>query len=424
MHEVPAHPRDPIGLSIAITGTFALLCCIRLALPSQPYFDENYYVPAAREWIDWGTLLNQEHPPLGKQLIALSIFLFGDGPAGWRMFSLLAGSTALFASMRAMWFASQHRFASISFGILLATNFLLFIHARIAMLDIFMAAFLTIAAWQFAAALKEPETARLRLALTGIAFGAAIASKWNAVPLVVLPGIAFFVARLFAGRRRLLVSQRGLPIPGISLLEAALWLGVVPLAVYALTYAPATILSESPFTDGGLIALHASMLDLQTQPLQQHHYQSTWPDWILNLRAVWYLYADADGALRGIMLIGNPLTMLLGLPALLWCLVSGMAQRDWPRLAMVIGYVTGLGLWIFAEKSVQYYYHYLVPSFFLLGALALALDALWRGGHRWLPAGTVLASCALFAWFHPIMSAAPLAGPEALNNWVWLNGWI
>jgi len=41
-------------------------------------------------------------------------------------------------------------------------------------------------------------------------------------------------------------------------------------------------------------------------------------------------------------------------------------------------YLASLGLWLVAGKNVQFYYHYFLPSCFLLAALALALAELWR----------------------------------------------
>jgi dolichyl-phosphate-mannose--protein O-mannosyl transferase len=80
-------------------------------------------------------------------------------------------------------------------------------------------------------------------------------------------------------------------------------------------------------------------------------------------------------------------------------------------------------MWVIAPKPVQFYYHYLLPSCFLLAALALALDALWRRGRR-IPVLAVLGgSMALFALFWPILTAAPLAGPESFEFWAWLPSW-
>ncbi|ALE16874.1 hypothetical protein AMC99_01582 [Altererythrobacter epoxidivorans] len=423
MSQAPAQPRDPLGASLALSFAFVFLAAIRLTTPSTPYFDEVHYLPAARELLVSGLYINREHPLLGKEIIALGIAIFGDEPLGWRIFPLIAGGITLFASMRAMWFASLSRFSTLSFGVLMATGFMLFVQSRIAMLDIFMAAFIAIAAWQFAGAIREPETGRRRLIATGIALGCAMASKWNAIPLAVMPGIAFFIARLSAGRRRLLTSKRGIPVPGISLLEAFAWLGVVPLAVYAATFIPAESFRDTPFATHGLVAFHREMLALQTQVLQPHPYQSTWPEWVLDLRAIWYLYEPVDGAQRGILLLGNPLTMLLGLPALGWCAWTGWLRRDWARLGVVIGYLASLGLWLVADKSVQFYYHYFLPSFFLLGALALALDALAEAGRRKLSLGVLAASIAIFVYFYPILSAAPLENAQSFLNWAWLEGW-
>ncbi len=424
--------RDPMVLCIAIAAAFALIAGVWLTIPTVPHFDEIHYLPAARELISWsngegGEYLNPEHPMLGKQLLALGISIFGDSALGWRIMPLLAGTIALFASMRALWHASYDRFATIAFGVLLVTGFPLYIHARIAMLDIFMVAFLTLAAWQFAAAIREPERGRWRLIATGIAIGCALASKWNAVPMAMAFGLTFFAARLSAGRRRLFTSARGIPVPGVSLVEAAIWLGALPLAVYALTFLPGYSLGSqsqpSPLVEHGLIGLHNHILELQQSVKDPHRYQSTWSQWVLNTRGIWYLYEFVDGAQRGVLLIGNPITMLLGIPAMAWCLVMGLLRGDWAKIAVVVGYGVSLGLWLIAPKPVQFYYHYFMPSVFLLGGLALTLSDLRKAGRTWIAYGTLSASAAMFALFFPIISGAPLDGPNAFADWTWLNGW-
>ncbi len=424
MTDAPPQPRDPIIATVGLALAFALLAWLRIEIPSKPYFDETHYLPAARALLDGGAFLNREHPMLGKELLAIGMALFGDNPLGWRIMPLLAGTLALFASTRAMWHASHDRFASLAFGLLIATGFHLFVHARIGMLDIFMVAFLTLAAWQFTAAIREPETGRWRLAVTGVALGLAMASKWNAVPLAMIPGLAFLAARFSAGRQHLIVSTRGIPVPGISLVEAFLWLGIVPLLAYSLTHWPGYDLINSPLAAKGLWGTHQEMLELQNSVMQPHPYQSTWPQWVLNSRGIWYLYEFADGAQRGVLLIGNPLTMLLGLPALIWCAVSGALRSDWAKAAVVLGYVASLGLWLIAGKPVQFYYHYFVPSIFLLGALALTLSDLRQSEkYRWISGAVLIGSVLMFAGFYKVLSAAELAGPQSFLYWSWLPGW-
>jgi dolichyl-phosphate-mannose--protein O-mannosyl transferase len=423
MSQAPVHPRDPLAWHALIALAFLGLVLVRLGIPSKPFFDEVHYLPAARALIALSHPANIEHPMLGKELIALGISLFGDNPFGWRIMPALFGALALFAGMRALWFTSGSRFASIAGGILLATAFPLFVQSRIAMLDVFMACFLLMALWAFAGAVRENETGRWRLAIAGVALGLSMASKWNAVPLAMVPGLAFAAVRLHAAGWRSLVSSRGAPVAGMTIWEAAFWLGAVPLATYALTFAPAMFYASSPLTPDGLIGLHRRMIELQGQVVQPHTYQSVWYEWVSNWRGIWYLYEPVDGAQRGVLLIGNPLTMMLGLAALVWAAWVGIARGRKDALALVVLYAVALGTWIVAQKPVQFYYHYLLPSCFLIGALALALDEMWQRGRTVLPLLVLAGSAGLFAYFFPIMTAAPLVGEMSFLDYAWLMSW-
>jgi len=424
----PHHPADPMRWHLALAALFAVLAAVRLTIPGQAFFDEVHYLPAARNLIAFSQAINLEHPPLGKQLIALGIVLLGDGPLGWRIFPYIAGVIALFAACRAMWFASHNRAVSLLTGLFLATGFPLLVQSRIAMLDSFMLCFVMVALWQCAAAVRQPERARWRLAGAGVALGLAMASKWNAIPVAMLPGLAFFVARGWQGLttgtgRQFIATARGWPIGGMTLAEAALWLGLVPLATYALTFWPFLFFADVPGNPTGLISLHAQMLDLQTQVLAPHPYQSKWWQWVGNTRSIWYLYEVADGAQRGVLMMGNPLSSAVALPALLWCGWAAWKERRRDCAAVLVLYLASMLLWIVAPKAVQFFYHYVLPHSFAMAALALAVERLWRAGERLTPAAIVLGTLGLFGWFYPILTAAPLASEQSFLDYAWLEGW-
>ena len=420
---VPHHPRDPAGWCAAIALVFLALVCSRLGIPSKPYFDEIHYLPAARALIAGTDWLNREHPMFGKEVLAVGLAVLGDHSWSWRLPSALAGTLALWAGMRALWFASLRRFATLAYGVLLATGFMLFVHSRIAMLDVFMIAALAVAFWQCAAAVREPEHGRRSLAIAGVALGLALGTKWNTIPVAPLPGLAFAAARIHANGWRGALSRRGAPVPGVRLPEAALWLVLVPLVVYALTYLPAYLIDPKEVGERGFIGLHQMMLQMQESVIKPHPYQSTWKDWIIDRRAIWYLYEPVDGAQRGVLLIGNPLTMLLGMPAMLWCAYTGYVHRRIDALAVFLLYAASLGMWIVAAKPVQFYYHYFLPSMALLAGLALALDALRAPRWSWLSWLALAGAVSVFAWFFPILNAAPLDGPRAFEHWMWLKSW-
>lgn len=195
MSEAPHHDTDPVLQTLILAGVFAALCAVRLTTLNVPYFDEAHYLPAARE--------------------------------------ILAGMVTLIASMRAVWHATRTRNVTFASGLLLAAGLIFLTQSRSPVLDIYLVCLLSLAAWQLSAAIRRPEQGRWRLAAVGVFLGLAMGVNWVAISLAFLAAAAFFFARLSAGRRRLMTSKRGIPVPGISLIEAIVWLGAVPLLIYA-----------------------------------------------------------------------------------------------------------------------------------------------------------------------------------------------
>ncbi|WP_109798402.1 MULTISPECIES: phospholipid carrier-dependent glycosyltransferase [Novosphingobium] len=432
-----ARPRDkdPALWCAAIAAAFFLLVLHRLGIPSQIMFDEVHYLPAARRLIDLTERLNPEHPLLAKQLIAWSMQLIGDTPFGWRFPSAVMGAIGLWAMMRSLWWASLSRSAAILFGLLLGTGFIWFIMSRIAILDMAMGGFMALAMWQWALAWRNPSgrtgRARLHLMLTGLFMGLSLGAKWNGALLVPLPGLLFALNRWEAlkGRRiAMLWAARGAgPVPGVSLVEAGLWLGVLPLAVYFATFLPAFFYARDPMTLGRLIEWQHYMLQLQDSVKKPHTYMSVWWQWMANIRPIWFLYENVDGAQRGVLMLGNPFTMLAGLPALLLCAWDGFrglkTGNGRLRLLIVAAYVVLVGFWAVNGKPVQFYYHYMLASCFLLAALALVLAEWWDLGLRWPARATLVLSFGLFIGFYPIISAGELPRKNSYLDYTWLDSW-
>ncbi len=418
--------KDPWRWCAAICAAFLAILWIRLHIPSKIYFDEVHYVKAARVLLTMERPINPEHPLVGKELIAAGMWLFGDNPRAWRIMPALFGTIGLFAFSRLVWAASMRRLATVLATVLLATNFTWFIQSRIAMLDIFMAAFAMLAFWQVAAAFRWQHQARWRLALAGVCLGLAMGSKWSVVAPAMLPGLGLAVLCIAQRGKRFVFSAKGPPLPGISLAEAAVWLGLVPLLVYFATFWPAFHYATRPIDPWGIVQYQGYMVQLQDSVTKKHNYMSHWWQWMLDVRSVWYLYENVDGTQRGVVLIGNPVAMWGGLLGLGWCLYAGLRQGRRDALAVALLYLVAVGMWVGNRKPVQFYYHYLLPGAFMMGCLGLALDQVWRREDRWrwLGRGTVAAALAVFLWFLPIISAAELSGgKKSYVQWMWLPTW-
>lgn len=416
---------DPAAWCAVLCVFFLALVWHRLGLPAKIMFDEVHYVPAARKLLA-GVRANPEHPLLGKELIAAAIRWLGDKPLYWRVPSALFGAFGLYAFSRLMWFISGRAIATYLALVLVATDFAWFIQSRIAMLDMFMAALGMAGLWLFASAIRRPDQGRLRLAGAGLALGLAIGAKWSVVPAAMLPGLTFAGWKLKDAGPRFLWARDGGPVPGVTLVEAAVWLALVPALAYWATFWPAFHYTTGAIDWKDPVGWHKYMLQLQDSVVKLHPYRTVWYQWVGDWRGIWYYYERFQGVQRGVLLIGNPFSMIAGLAGLAWCVWAAVRRARWDAAALAALYAVSLAMWPISGKPIQFYYHYLLPGTFLMGCLALALDPLFRREDRWWWAGpaSVAAAVLMFIYFYPIISAAELhGGRQSFTEWMWLDSW-
>jgi predicted membrane-bound dolichyl-phosphate-mannose-protein mannosyltransferase len=148
--------------------------------PAEPIFDEKHYVADARSILQGHDTLRPEHPPLGKLLIASGIFLFGDNPFGWRLFSVIFGTICIILFYLICCQLMMPKIASILATSLLALDSLSFVQASVAMLDVFSLAFMLLSFWLY---LKG------KYLLSGVAVGLSALAKLSgalALPAILL----------------------------------------------------------------------------------------------------------------------------------------------------------------------------------------------------------------------------------------------
>ena len=403
----------PAALAI---GAFAqAMFCWRLTTPGKLMFDEVHYVPAARIL---GALLrpaNIEHPLLGKTILAAGVALFGDTPLGWRAFSTVAATAVVLGVFASLQLTFRSVRTSALGALLCFLNFTVFIQARIAMLDGFMAAFVVLAVvamlW---AARSEGRAVAWRWLLGAVLLGLACGTKWTAVPYVGYAALAFVAVK------------RTWPAawPGLGWLRAWILLGAGVGATYLLTFAPAFFYATDPLTLATLLPFQAVMYAQQTQVLAAHTYQSSWWTWALDMRPIWYLYEPVDGAQRGVLLLGNPAVLWGGLIAVAACLWNWLRHGDAKLGAIAALWIGSYLIWAVIPKSLGFFYYYYLPSIWLPLAIAAAFHRLARGRFAGWDEAFLLLSAMLFAWFYPILSASALSGPQAFQRWMWFASWM
>ncbi len=404
--------RGPLPVALLIGVAAELLFCWHLATPHKLMFDEVHYVPAARALWALSDPRNVEHPLLGKALIGLGMRLFGDTPLGWRAMSTVAGTATVLGLFACAWLLFGRVRPAVMASVFACLNFTLFIQARIAMLDGFMAAMVVLALAAMLWSMRGTGAAVWRRWLLGaVLLGLAAGVKWVAVPYVALAGTGYVVAR---------TPERW---PGLSPARALATLGLASGTAYLLTFAPAFFYADQPMTLARLLPFQAEMYREQTQVLPAHTYQSAWWSWPLVIRPIWYLYEPVDGAWRGVLMLGNPAVMWGGLLAVATCLWAWARERSVALGGVAALWLCGWGMWALIPKSLGFFYYYYLPSLWLPLAIAAAFHRFARGRWRYWDEAALALAGGLFVYFWPILSAQALPGPGAFRHWMWFGSW-
>jgi len=405
----------PLRVALLLGLTAQLLFTFHITFPAKLMFDEVHYVPAAQALLDMSTPRNAEHPLVGKELIAFGMLLFGDNPWGWRLIPSLFGSATVVGAFAFLWLLLGRVRPAVIGAFLLMLNQLLYMQARIAMLDVFLGAFILWALVVFLwAAQSPPGKVRARWILGSALLGLAVGVKWAAIPYVALAGLAFLVIR-FRHRQYW---------PGLGTLPGLTLMGGASIAVYCLTFLPAFFFDRNAVTLAGFIPFQREMYALQTQVLAHHTYQSQWWSWPLMLRPIWYFYEFYQGAQRGVLFVGNPVIMWGGLIAVIACLMAWLNERAMRPLAVALLWIASLAIYIVIPKSLGFYYYYHLSGIFLCLTIAVAFHHFdrdkGRGLEEWFTAGSLLA----FLYFYPIISAWPLSAGDSFSFWMWFPSWL
>ena len=396
-------------------------------IPDRPtymngmYFDEIYHGRTGYEFTRLIKPYETTHPPLGKEIIAASISVFGMTPFGWRFAGALFGVLML---------AVLYIFIKNIFGktpvavcgtLLLGFDFMRFTQTRIATIDTYGTFFILLAYFFMYRHITTQTSAPFRkslvpLALSGVAFGAGCASKWT----VVYAGLG--LAAIYAIRLVLLAKHyKEEKQPGFrayltkTLLFSVLFFGVIPVVIYCLSYIPYG-LAKNMTIGGGMFwdsrfydiiwKNQISMLSYHGNLSSEHPYSSQWWQWILDARPILYVNSYNNGMRSTFGAFGNPVVWWGGFGAMAVMAIRMVNHRDGKALFILVGYLSQLIPWIPITRVV-FVYHYFPSTLFLVLALSHVFDTiLERAQSRSKHAvyGYTAATGFVFTMFYPALT--------------------
>ncbi|MBF0493400.1 MAG: phospholipid carrier-dependent glycosyltransferase [Deltaproteobacteria bacterium] len=177
-----------IFLGVFLAVYFFVLCNQIANVPSL-YWDELIHVSSAMSF------LHQPYPNynfmtqtvLGKQLIAVSLFVFGETPSGARFLSAFASLSCLIFLGLCCYKLYQSLILCCFSILLLAFDPLFFLHSKLATLDMYSALVIGISFYKFLVIFKK-ETNKIKSSdflVLGFLLGLAISIKVHALVLVI-----------------------------------------------------------------------------------------------------------------------------------------------------------------------------------------------------------------------------------------------
>lgn len=473
-----------------VTALAAVTRFMNLGSPTDagtPIFDEKHYAPQAWQLLhNFGVEDNPGfglvvHPPLGKQLIALGEAVFGYTGLGWRLTGAVFGVILVALVVRVVRRISRSTLVGAMAGLLVVADGVSFVSARTALLDVFMTVFV-VAAFGALMVDRDEVRARLHVALlegrtadtawgprlgvrwwrfgAGVLLGLACATKWSGLYFVAGFGL-MTLALDVAARRAYRVPRPWLGVLRRDTGPAAYVFGVIPVALYLLSYAPwfASETAVSRYEAGQEIGVREhwwqppdALRSLWHYTYKAFHFHSEltnaagnhhpWESkpwaWPMSLRPVLYAI-DNEGVtgcgpvscVKAVMLVGTPALWWVAVPMLGYGLWRAVVRRDWRYAVVLVGYCAGWLPWFANIDRQMYFFYAVVMAPFLAMGVALVLGdiALKRGvGPERRTLGILVVCCYLalaitnFAWLFPILTGIPIS-PNTWNMQMWLPSW-
>ncbi|MBR0963638.1 phospholipid carrier-dependent glycosyltransferase [Bradyrhizobium diazoefficiens] len=414
-----------IAVAIFLASHLALL--VGLTTPEKFVFDEVHYVPAARQMLAPGMaqpMLNPMHPPLAKELIAASIAAFGDNALGWRYPSTLFGALAVVAIYLCGLALFSAQGPAIAAALIAAFNQMIYVQARIAMLDIFSLGFslLAIAAFMHGFRSERPHAL---FALAGSLFGLAAACKWSGLFPLGICIVIIALIRLMQGWRTLFADARPEDWyrPDLWLdfrvQHVALCFVVLPAVTYLAAFVPLHGLSLPDVVE----AQRRIFSDNTTTAIAGHTYMSSWPSWPLLARPVWFLFdKTAENNVAAIVFLGNPLVLWPALAALAIVLRDVVVKRRWDAFLIAVFYFGCWLAWALLPRTLAFLYYYLPAATIASLALVYVLRREGMPGWvLWAYVGLAGIGCAVML---PISAAFIGTSMQTFNRLMLFQSWI
>lgn len=366
----------------------------------QGYFDEVYHPRNAWEIAHGQFMYSHVHPLFGTTIMAFFMLLFGTTPFGWRFAGWLFGVLLVpvfYATLKRLFTKTGY----CALGTLyLCIEFMHLTTSRIGTLEPFSVFFILTMYYFMICYIQTnfydtPFTnQKILLFLCGLMMSFGFATKWTVCYSAVGLAILFFV-HLYMQIKKM-QKIKAIPVDEVQndmqlqhLQEAALTyekniaklilycVGVfiiLPIVFYFVAYLPTPVWRDG-YSIAHVIEQTKGIYNYHSTLTATHPYQSSWYEWLLDIRPVWY-YFGSDEYIHTIACFTHPLLTWLGLISILYTITAWISKKDNVAFIIMVGYLTALLPWVSFVKRCIFAYHFYPTSFFMLMSIIYFFEKL------------------------------------------------
>ena len=397
----------------------------------QAYFDEIYHVRNAWEIANGQYMYANVHPLLGTNIIALSIHLFGMNPLAWRLPGAIAGVFMLPVLYGILKILLKRDDLSLIGSFLLAADFMHMTTSRIATLEPFSILFILCSFyWMLKYCMSSFYTLPMQkgilyLLASGIFVGLSIAAKWTGCYAAVGLAVMLFtnwIQRYLEYQKDKQAHSQFFPTLLKTMLLCVLFFIILPITIYCISYIPDQIFRNEPWSIANVWKQAQQMYFYHVNLNATHPYQSTWFQWIFDLRPMWYYVGKVGDVFHTISCFSNPLLTWAGVPAILYTTYRAIFKKDTVAWYIIVGYFSGLLPWIIYVHRIVFAYHFYPTSLFTIIAIVYCINHLQERKYQFVVPVYLALYLVLFILFLPVITGFGTTVQFA-KFLAWLPGW-
>lgn len=364
---------------------------------NSTYFDEVYFARTAYEYVHNLEIYEWTHPPLGKIIQAIPIYITDNmSPFTYRFMGCLAGILLI----GVMYLFGTLLFKKRRYGVYSALIMLLdtfrFAHTRMGTVDSYLVLFITLSIFFMYCFIHNN---RIRyLFLSGLFFGLSISIKWTGLYSGFALAIIYFYYLL-----------KNKKINFDYIMYGSIFFFFLPVVLYCSIYFKFNNNLYKTDSFENIIKVNKRMYLYHSKLNDTHPFSSKWYSWPISYKPVWYHQVDInDKCQETISGVGNIIIWYTSIIGVIYLIIISILKKDKKAIFLLICIASLWVPYIFIKRIMYLYHFFPVLPFFFMASIYFIKDLEDKCKFKKIFAVYLLLSMIFFIIYYPIVSGVKI----------------